>query len=83
MNNFDELRPLALRPRKAARALSMSEKALWNLTQPRGPIPAAKVGRLVLYDVRDLLGFLDAMKAAATDQWGKSTEGLTHIAKVI
>jgi len=59
---------LALSPRDAARALSMSEKRLWNITQPRGPIPAAKIGRLVRYDIRDLLAFLDAMKAATADE---------------
>jgi hypothetical protein len=59
--------PLALSPRDAARALSLSEKALWNLTQPRGPLPAAKIGRLVRYDIRDLQAFLDAMKATAVD----------------
>lgn len=64
----ENTRPLAMRPREAAQALSMSEKALWNLTQPRGPIPAAKVGRLVLYDVRDLLGFLDSMKMTAAGE---------------
>lgn len=64
MNDSDEVRPLALSPRDAARALSMSEKGLWNMTQPRGPIPAAKIGRLVRYDIRDLLAFLDAMKVA-------------------
>jgi predicted DNA-binding transcriptional regulator AlpA len=32
----DNARPLALRPREAAQALSVSEKALWNLTQPAG-----------------------------------------------
>ena len=62
MSDSEPIRPLALSPRDAARALSMSEKALWNLTQPRGPIPAAKIGRLVRYDLRDLLAFLDAMK---------------------
>jgi hypothetical protein len=46
----------------------MSEKRLWNITQPRGPIPAAKIGRLVRYDIRDLLAFLDAMKAATADE---------------
>ena len=55
--------PLALSPRDAARALSLSEKGLWNLTQPRGPIPAAKIGRLVRYDIRDLIAFLDRMKS--------------------
>ena len=68
MNDNRDFHPLALSPRDAARALSMSEKALWNVTQPRGPLPAAKIGRLVRYDVRDLLAFLDAMKAANADE---------------
>jgi len=59
---------LALSPRDAARALSMSEKGLWNLTKPRGPIPAAKIGRLVRYDVKDLQAFLDAQKAVGCDE---------------
>ena len=68
MSGNERTRPLALSPRDAARALIMSEKGLWNLTQPRGPIPAAKIGRLVRYDIRDLLAFLDAMKAATADR---------------
>ncbi len=60
--NVNGIQQLALSPREAAQALSISEKNLWTLTQPRGPIPAAKIGRLVRYDVRDLLIFLDAMK---------------------
>jgi predicted DNA-binding transcriptional regulator AlpA len=59
---------LALSPRDAAQALSMSEKGLWNLTKPRGPIPAAKIGRLVRYDVKDLQAFLDAQKTAAGEE---------------
>jgi hypothetical protein len=59
---------LALSPRDAARALSMSEKGLWNLTKPRGPIPAAKIGRLVRYDVKDLQAFLDAQKVATAEE---------------
>lgn len=60
--------PLALSPRDAAQSLSMSEKGLWNLTKPRGPIPAAKIGRLVRYDVKDLQAFLDAQKTVADEE---------------
>jgi hypothetical protein len=67
MNDSLVVAPLALSPRDAARALSISEKGLWNLTQPRGPIPAAKIGRLVRYDVKDLQAFLDAQKATGYD----------------
>jgi hypothetical protein len=66
MNDNNDVRPLALSPRDAARALSMSEKGLWNVTAPRGPLRAAKIGRLVRYDVRDLQAFLEASKTVAT-----------------
>ncbi len=68
MSDNGDFRPLALCPRDAARALSISEKSLWNLTKPRGPLPAAKIGRLVRYDLRDLLAFLDAQKAVAAGE---------------
>jgi hypothetical protein len=68
MSDNGDPHPLALCPRDAARALSISEKGLWNLTKPRGPLPAAKIGRLVRYDMRDLLTFLDAQKAATTEE---------------
>ena len=68
MSDNGDSHTLALTPRDAARALSISEKGLWNLTKPRGPIPAAKIGRLVRYDLRDLLAFLDAQKATAVDK---------------
>lgn len=62
-------RPLALRPREAAAALSISERTLWSLTAPRGPIPAARAGRSVLYRVADLDAWLQsaATPAAADD----------------
>jgi excisionase family DNA binding protein len=60
--------PLALRPREAAQALGLSERSLWALTAPRGPIPAAKVGRAVLYRYGDLQAWLahEAAKSAPT-----------------
>lgn len=48
--------PLALRPRDAARVLSISERTLARLTK-HGLIPARKLGRLVLYDVETLRAF--------------------------
>jgi hypothetical protein len=54
--------PLALRPREAAKALSISERLLWSLTTPRGPIPRRRVGggkrQAVLYSVDDLRSWL-------------------------
>jgi predicted DNA-binding transcriptional regulator AlpA len=46
---------LLLKPREAAAALGLSEKSLWSLTQPRGPIPVVRVGeRSVRYSVAAL-----------------------------
>ena len=46
---------LLLTPRDAARALSISERTLWALSQPRGPIPVVHVGaRSIRYSVSDL-----------------------------
>lgn len=46
---------LLLTARDAAKALAVSEKTLWTLTTPRGPIPAIRVGeRSLRYSVRAL-----------------------------
>lgn len=52
--------PMALRPRDAARALGISARTLWALTAPRGPIPAVRLGRAVLYRPADLDAWLSA-----------------------
>lgn len=49
---------LAVDVRDAARMLSISERALWSLTSPRGPVPAVRLGRRVLYSVDSLREFL-------------------------
>jgi len=57
---------LSLRPREAARALGISERKLWDLTAPRGPIPCARLGRnIVIYRVADLDTWL-AVSAASS-----------------
>jgi hypothetical protein len=45
---------LLLTPRAAAAALFVSERTLWGLTAPRGPIPAVRIGRAVRYDLEAL-----------------------------
>jgi len=54
--------PLALRPREAARAMGISERTLWGLTAPRGPIPCVRIGkgkrRTVLYPVANLQAWM-------------------------
>lgn len=50
--------PLAVRSREAARLISLSERSLWSLTSPRGPIRAVRAGRSVLYPVDELRRYL-------------------------
>ena len=49
--------PLAVRPAEAARMLGISPRLLWEKTNS-GQIPAAKLGRAVLYRVADLDAWL-------------------------
>ena len=44
---------LALRAKEAAKAIGIGERLLWEMTN-RGEIPHLKVGRCVLYPVREL-----------------------------
>ena len=48
---------LALRPRDAAAALSISERLLWGLTR-KGEIPCVRMGRAVVYSVDALRDWL-------------------------
>jgi excisionase family DNA binding protein len=57
----DDLKPtpngdglhLALRPRQAARALGISERLLWSMTN-RGEIPYLRIGTCVVYPIAEL-----------------------------
>ena len=49
--------PILLSARDAAKLLALSERTLWGLTAPRGPIPAARIGRSVRYRHSDLETF--------------------------
>lgn len=60
-------RNLVLRPREAAQALGISERTLWSLTAPRGPLPCVKIGRSVRYCP-------DALKAYLASQSADSAE---------
>jgi excisionase family DNA binding protein len=48
---------LLLRPREAAKALSISERTLWSLAQ-RGELRAVRIGRAVAYSVDELRDFI-------------------------
>lgn len=53
---------LSLRPREAAMAIGISERTLWSLSAPRGPIPCVRIGngkrRSVLYSVAGIQAWL-------------------------
>lgn len=54
-----QVEPIAVPPREAKRILGgISERHLWALTQPRGPIPSVRLGRRVVYRVAALQEFL-------------------------
>ena len=50
--------PAALKPKEAARYLSLSERAIYNLIE-RKELKARKVGRSTILRVRDLDSFLN------------------------
>jgi excisionase family DNA binding protein len=52
---------LLLTPREAARALAISERSLWGLTQ-RGLLACVRLGRSVRYDLADLRAFITTQK---------------------
>lgn len=51
--------PLAMRPKVAARAVGVSPRTLWTLTQ-RGEIPHARIGKAVIYPTAGILAWLEA-----------------------
>jgi hypothetical protein len=70
--------PLALRPRDAAVALGISERLLWTLTAPRGPIPCKRRGGrggVVLYRPEDLDAWLRS--SDSEDSIGPNSLGST------
>jgi predicted DNA-binding transcriptional regulator AlpA len=48
--------------RETCEALHISERSLWSLSTPRGPIPVVRIGRSVRYDPRDLQQWIDERK---------------------
>ena len=63
-SNIPSPDPLAVRSREAARLLSISERTLWSLTAPRGPIPVVRLGGAVLYVVESLRRYLAEAQGA-------------------
>jgi predicted DNA-binding transcriptional regulator AlpA len=56
--------PLLLSARNAARTLAVSQRTLWGMTYPRGPIRAVRIGRAVRYALADLQRWIDAQQGA-------------------
>ena len=67
MNNLQESQgapALLWNSREAAKALSISERTLWGLTQS-GEIPCVRIGRSVRYDPADLRAWIESRKEAS------------------
>jgi excisionase family DNA binding protein len=56
------MEPLLLSARDAAKALAISPRKLWELSNTR-EIPSIRIGRSVRYDVRDLREWIDSHKS--------------------
>jgi hypothetical protein len=52
--------PLLLRPRDAARVLGISERLLWSISAPRGPLAVVRVHRAVRYSTDELRRYIAA-----------------------
>jgi predicted DNA-binding transcriptional regulator AlpA len=51
---------LLLTSREAAATLAVSERTLWGLTAPRGPIRPVRVGRAIRYAPTELQRWIDS-----------------------
>jgi hypothetical protein len=55
--------PTALRSVKdTAKYLGVSQRTLWAISAPRGPLPVVKIGTRCLYDPVDLQRYIDVQK---------------------
>jgi len=66
---------LLLSAREAARALSISERTLWGLSAPRGPIPIVRIGlKGVRYSLRALQQFAEGRDNGKVASNGQAAE---------
>ena len=65
VRNEPETPCLAMRPRKAAKALGISERLLWEHTE-RGAIPHIRLGKAILYPVDSLRDWLKRQAGQGT-----------------
>jgi predicted DNA-binding transcriptional regulator AlpA len=65
---------LLVKAAEAARLLCISEKSLWSLTAPRGPIPAIRIGeRSIRYSTEQLKRWIE-QQHAATNGFSRDTD---------
>mgnify|MGYP001287929504 CR=1 FL=1 len=58
LSTFEQTTKILLTLREAAEALGISERTLWSMTAPRGPVPVVRIGgRAVRYRVEALEQF--------------------------
>jgi excisionase family DNA binding protein len=57
--------PLLVDSRRAAKLLSVSERTVWSITAPRGPLPAVRIGRAVRYSVEAIRAYVEAQQTGA------------------
>jgi excisionase family DNA binding protein len=70
----DEVVPrLLLNVREAAKALAISERSLWTLTNT-GVLSSVRIGRAVRYAIADLESYIDRRRTGSDDKTSK-TEG--------
>jgi excisionase family DNA binding protein len=55
---------LLLTAREAAAVLSVSERTLWSMTWPRGPIRPVRLGRAVRYSTNALKAWIEYQQGA-------------------
>ena len=65
MRSMDASPKLLLSAREVARVLSISERTVWGLTSPRGPIPCVRLGARVLYSPEALRKWISKQQGAA------------------
>jgi excisionase family DNA binding protein len=74
MTTTDTSPGLLLKTPEAARALCISERTLWALTQPRGPIPVVRFGRSIRYSRDALVAWIASAELRPAGENGEPRE---------
>ena len=59
MNETQTVEPMLFSVREAAKSLGISERSLWSVTAPRGPLKATRINNRVLYSREHLMEFIE------------------------